>query len=292
MNTKTILVTAATGKTGSHTVPLLLRRGHRVRALVHRLDARADHLRAQGAEIVQGDLLDLAAVSAALQEVDTAYFCYPIQPGLVEASAYFAQAAREAGVSGLVNMSQISARRDAISDAARQHWISERVFDWSGVPTTHIRPTFFAEWLLIVAPEIAGRSTMSLPFAQGRHAPIAAEDQAHVIAAILTDPAPHAGQIYPLFGPVELNHDEIAAEITRVLNRPVRYQPIETDMLKAMIESRLGPVPHLVQHLSNVAIDYRAGLFAGTNDIVSRIGGIVPTTVGRFVETHRAAFGP
>jgi hypothetical protein len=34
------------------------------------------------------------------------------------------------------------------SHAARGHWIAERLFDWSGVPTVHIRPTFFSEWLL------------------------------------------------------------------------------------------------------------------------------------------------
>jgi NAD(P)H dehydrogenase (quinone) len=45
-------------------------------------------------------------------------------------------------------MFKISARREANSHAARDHWVSERVFDWSGTPTTHLRPTFFAEWLL------------------------------------------------------------------------------------------------------------------------------------------------
>ena len=39
---RTALVTGATGKTGAATVPLLLARGHRVRACVHRADARAD----------------------------------------------------------------------------------------------------------------------------------------------------------------------------------------------------------------------------------------------------------
>ena len=55
---KTMLVTAATGKTGAYTVPLLIERGHRVRAFVHRRDERSERLSAQGAEIVAGDLLD------------------------------------------------------------------------------------------------------------------------------------------------------------------------------------------------------------------------------------------
>jgi methylmalonyl-CoA mutase cobalamin-binding subunit len=51
--------------------------------------------------------------------VQRAYFCYPINPGLVQGTAQFAQAAKEAGVE-VVNMSQKSARSDAKSEAARQ----------------------------------------------------------------------------------------------------------------------------------------------------------------------------
>lgn len=94
-----------------------------------------------------GDFLDFDAVRAALNGVQRAYFCYPISPGIVQATAQFAQAAQEAGVAVIVNMSQKSARSDAKSEAARQHWLSEQVFDWSGVPTVHLGPTFFAEWL-------------------------------------------------------------------------------------------------------------------------------------------------
>lgn len=66
-----------------------------------------------------GDMLDLAAVTAATRDITAAYLTYPIAPGLLEATAIFAQAAVESGVSAIVNMSQISARRDAASNAAR-----------------------------------------------------------------------------------------------------------------------------------------------------------------------------
>ena len=283
-----MLVTAAAGKTGGHTVPLLIARGHRVRAFVHRIDGRAERLASQGAEVVAGDLLDLHAVRAALADVAGAYFCYPIAPGLVEATANFAQAAREAGVGVIVNMSQISARAEAGSDAARQHWIAGRVLDWSGVPVTHLRPTFFAEWLTMLAPSMTD-GVMRLPFGEGRHAPVAAADQARVIAAVLDDPGPHVGQTYRLFGPVEMNHHEIAAEMTRVLNRPVRYEPVPIEAFAAALLAR-GMSPHLVQHLSNVAVDYRNGVFGGTNDVIEQVGGAPPMDVARFVANHRAAF--
>jgi uncharacterized protein YbjT (DUF2867 family) len=134
--------------------------------------------------------------------VQRAYFVYPIRPGILQATAYFARAANEAGVDGIVNMSQKSAREDAKSHAATDHWLSERVFDWSGLTVAHIRPIYFAEWLLYLAPMIEA-GLLHLPLGTGKHAPIAAEDQGRFIAGILEDPAAHQGKIYPLFGPVE-----------------------------------------------------------------------------------------
>ena len=53
------LVTGATGMTGSHTVQLLLKRGHTVRVLAHNEDERSMRLQELGAEVVIGDLLNL-----------------------------------------------------------------------------------------------------------------------------------------------------------------------------------------------------------------------------------------
>ena len=148
------LITGASGATGGHAARHLLEKGQAVRVLAHRPDERSEQLQKLGAEVVFGDFLDFDSVRAALNGVQRAYFCYPINPGLVQATAQFAQAAKEAGVEAIVNMSMISARSDATSNAARQQWLGERVFDWSGVPAVHLRPTLFAQWLLYLAPMI------------------------------------------------------------------------------------------------------------------------------------------
>src|SRR5258708_28650431 len=114
------LIRGATGKAGTTSVRLLLERGHRVRALVHRQDDRSEALVAAGAEIVTGDLLNFRQVSSAMRGVSGAYFAYPIVPGLLDATVIFAQAAGEAGVRAVVHMSQLSARRAAARYAARQ----------------------------------------------------------------------------------------------------------------------------------------------------------------------------
>ena len=279
-----ILITGAAGKTGGYAARTLLSQGHHVRALVRRADERSDRLAAAGAEIVVADLLNLDAVARAAQGIDAAYLTYPIAPRLIEASAILLQAAEENNVSAIVNMSQISARRDAVSDAARQHWITERVLDHFSGGVTHIRPTFFAEWLVNFFDVANGE--LRLPFADARHAPIAAEDQGRVIAALLADPQPHAGKTYRLHGPAEVNHHQIAEAMTRTLGRPVTYVPIGLDEFRTDLEKR-GLDPHFIQHLVAVAVDYRHGVFAGTNDIVEALTGHAPLTVEEFTERNR-----
>ena len=46
----------------------------------------------------------------------------------------------------------------------------------------------------------------------------------------------------------------------------------------------------LFQHLGEVVIDHQNGIFAGTNDLVERIGGRPPMTLEAFIEKHRKAF--
>jgi len=290
MTMKKILITGATGDTGGYAIRQLLEQKVPVRALVHRIDDRSKQLSDQGAEIVQGDLTDFDAVSTALKGITGAYFVYPIHsPGLVEATAYFAQAALEEGLGFIVNMSQISARRDSKSHAARDHWIAERLLDRSGVPVAHIRPTFFAEWLLYHSQAIAEKNVLPLPFGEARYAPIAAEDQGRVIAAILNDPAGHAGKIYPLFGPKELSQHEIAGLLSEVLGRKISYQPLEIEAFRKDMTD-LGYSAHLQQHLCAVAQDCRDGIFSGTNDIVETITGQKPLGMLDFIAQNKASF--
>src|SRR6266853_1526466 len=312
MSRQTFLVTGATGDTGGATVEQMLARGHHVRALAHRQDDRAKRLHGLGAEVVFGDFLNLDDVRAALRGVAGAYFCYPIRPVIIQATAFFAQAAKEASVECVVNMSQVSAREDAKSHAAQDHWLAERVFDWSGLTVVHLRPTYFAEWLLYLAPMIRA-GLLHVPFGAGRHAPITAEDQARVIVGILENPASHRGKIYPLYGPVEFTYKEIAQVLSRVLCRDVQYKQVSLETMLQILTSggQKPPAEHsarglygefeqkpegstgesfLIQHLREVAIDHQNGVFAGTNDVVEKIGGRQPTTLEEFITKHRQAF--
>src|SRR5262245_29523573 len=167
-------------------------------------------------------------------------------------------------------------------------WIAERVFDWSGLSVTHLRPTFFAEWFLYYARDIKD-GLVKMGFSKdGKHAPIAAEDQARVIVSILENPGPHAGKSYPLFGPKEYTYPEAFAEIGRILNHDIRYEEIPPKAFEERIAKTRSPF--LAQHLVEVAKDHAAGVFSGTNDLVKRITGKEPMGLKEFVEKNKRLF--
>jgi NAD(P)H dehydrogenase (quinone) len=210
-------------------------------------------------------------------------------PGILEATAYFVQAALEQGIGAIVNMSQITARREAKSHAARNHWIAERLLDRSGVPVTHLRPTLFAEWLTYRAEAIREQHMLPLAFGDARYAPITTEDQGRVIAAILNNPREHAGKTYSLYGPKELSQYEIADILTQVLGQTITYVPMEISAFTEMFKT-LGFSPHFQQHMGHVAEDCRAGVCSGTNDVVEKLTGRKPVGMLDYIVRNKALF--
>jgi uncharacterized protein YbjT (DUF2867 family) len=270
----------------------LLERGLHVRAFVRRADERADQLRELGAEIAVGDIRDYEVVRAALEGVQHAYFTYPLADGLLIATATLAAAGKQTGLQSVVNMSQITARPDHASPAARQHWLAERVLDWSGIGVTHLRPPFFLENLFnVAAPTVRTEGKIYLPYGQGRHAPIAGEDIARVAVGILTDPAAHRGKTYVPTGPASLSMMEQAGVFSGVLGRPVEYVDIPVERWRQILSHVDVMTPWLIEHLSRVAESHQHGEFDAVTDVVETIGGVLPRSLEAFIREHQTAFG-
>ena len=278
------------GATGNLAVRQLLARKLAVRAFVFRADERSEHLAALGAEIVVGDLHDITAVRGAMRGVAHAYFTYPLAEGLFGATTIFAARAQDAGVESIVNMSQITAREDHPSPAARQHWLAERVLDWSGIGVTHLRPPFFLEnFLTLAAKTVYGESKIFLPYGQGRHAPVCGEDLARVIVGVLVAPKPHQGKTYIPTGPRSLSMNEMTAIFGRVLGKRVEYVDLPVERW-AQILAQFQMTPYLIEHLSRVAEAHQRGEFDAETDVVQKIGGVPPKSLETFIGEHRPVF--
>lgn len=294
-----ILITGAAGQLGAvgRTVTsLLLERGLPVRAMVRREDERAAGLRAAGAEVVIGDLLEPTDIYRVVTGCRRVYFGMSVSPGYLEATMTMAAVAREVGVDALVNMSQMTVSQMSVQNTTpsrqqRQHWLGEQALAWSGLPVVTIRPTMFLESLFALAgPTVRDGSRIELPFGRGKTSPVAAADVAQVIAAVLADPTPHLGQIYELTGPRSQDLDGVAREFSAALGREVTYADISPEEWESQLK-KAGLPEHLVGHLVTMGELHRAGRYDRLAHAVQRVTGRLPMSVRDFVSLNADAFG-
>ncbi|GII52121.1 nucleotide-diphosphate-sugar epimerase [Planotetraspora thailandica] len=283
---KTVLVSGATGDTGRATVRESIALGLNVRALVHSIDARSQALADQGAEVVVGDFHDPNTLRPAMEGIDAAYLCYPVRPGLIHATVNFAQAAKETGVETVLNCSQRSANRESTSPSCRDTFISEQVLNWSGLNVIHLRPTLFLEWFQYfwILPKLR-EGVLWMPVGKGTSSPVAAEDQGRAIAALLLHPEEHIGTTIPLSGPVEMDHQQMAAELSEALGRKIVYQNPPMEEFVAYLKN-VGVPTYGVQHIAGAMLDYQNGRMSGADDNIEKLTGRRSMTVGEYARAH------
>src|SRR6059036_200291 len=97
---------------------------------------------------------------------------------------------------------QMSITETTTSPQQKLHWLAEQALNWSGLPVTHVRPTalFEGSYLILTSDSVRESNQIRLPFGEGKTSPIAVEDVARVIAAVLANPPPHIRKIYHLTG--------------------------------------------------------------------------------------------
>jgi len=270
-----ILVTGATGKTGSVVVAELLKAGYPVRAMVHREDGRSARLKTQGAEVAVADISDVERVAEALTDVQRAYYCPPFDPYMIQGAVAFAVAAKESRLEHIVGLTQWLSSPSHPALMTRQLWLVDRLFSMTpGVAHTIVRPGFFADAYLVLTGLAAHLGVFPWIFGDSRNAPPSNEDIARVAVAALMNPTRHAGKSYRPTGPELLGAKDMANAIGRAVGRSVRVVPTPTWMF--MKAARMGGMP--IDLLSGVRYyidDHKRGAFelgAPTTDVLDVTG--------------------
>ncbi len=124
--------------------------------------------------------------------------------------------------------------------------------------------------------------------ADSRFSPVATEDLARVIAAILENAVVHSGKTYSLCGPAEHSFAEVAEIASRVLGRQITYQQASVETFAESIDQTGNGL--FKEHCRAVAAELQEGVFAGTNSLAAQISGRPPMTIEEFVAKNRAAF--
>jgi NAD(P)H dehydrogenase (quinone) len=293
MQKPTILVSGATGKTGSATITQLLSKGYSVRALVHRTDARSEGLRKLGAQVVTGSLEDMTDLRAAMNGVQRAYFCPPLEPGTLRRATLFASAAVSARLEVVVALSQWVADVHHPATHSREKWLSNRIFEWApDLDVITINPGFFADNYMAALEPMAHFGLMGLPLGKGLNAPPSNEDIARVIVGALTNPAPHIGKSYRPTGPRLMTPEDIAGAIGKALGRKVTYQDVPMKLFFKVAKS-LGIGEFVIEELSYFLLDYQRNAFGlgAPTDAVMEVAGTAPEAFEVIAQRYVAASG-
>jgi NAD(P)H dehydrogenase (quinone) len=279
MSKPKMLVTSAAGNTGIPATMQLLDYGFPVRAFVRSYDHRAKRLEDAGAEIFVGDLYSIVDMRKAMTGVKRAYHCSPTQTNGLHFGAVFAIAAREAKLEHIVMLTQWTAAANHPSIVARETWMNEQLLKLlPNTSLTVINVGWFAEnYFMGVLETAAQLGILPLPLGDGdekKNAPPSNGDIAATAVAALIDPAAHAGNTYRPTGPELLSPNEIAATMSKVLGRKVKYQHMPNTMVMKALISKGFPAT-MVAQLIIYAEEYRRGTFAinAPNSVVKDLTG-------------------
>jgi uncharacterized protein YbjT (DUF2867 family) len=298
-----ILVTGAAGRVGGvggAVVEALRGRGLPVRALVRRVDERANAVQATGAEVVVGDLTRAADVLRALNGCRRMYFGMSVSASYLEATVATAAAVRAHGdMEVLVNISQMTVSQMSLTETTdspqqRQHWLAEQVLNWSGLPVVHVRATAFLQhpfFFEMAAASIARDNVIRLPFGSARTSPIDTLDVAAVIATILASPTAHVGKVYELTGPRSQDMRGLAAEYAEALGRPVTYEDVPFDQWRDQELRPLRLPEHVYEHLLTMAKLHADNRYDRLTRDVEAILGRPATSARDFVARNTESFG-
>lgn len=195
-----ILVTGATGRTGTEVVKALLERDQQVTALVRDKD-RASRLAELGVGLVVGDIGDPDSWGAAFDGADKVFLLSPESRDMPEQHGSFAEAAGKAGVKHLLRMSIIAAMDPHAPLAlAKWHGGADLAVAASGVPYSIIQPAWFMQNTIMYKSTIVSDGEIHGAMGDGKIGIIDTRDIAASAAAILSSDG-HEGQTYVLTGP-------------------------------------------------------------------------------------------
>ncbi len=213
-----IAVTGATGVLGGFVARNLAEHGVSQRLLV-RTPSKAPDL--PDTTVHQFSYSDQSAATAALNGVHTLFMVSASESAdRLDQHRSFVDAAVAAGVQHIVYTSFIAASPDATFTLARDHYVTEEYIKASGISWTFLRDSFYIDFMEALVGE---DGVIRGPAGDGRCAIVAREDVARAAAAVLVAPDAHEERTYDITGPEALTMDEVAATISRVRDRSVKF---------------------------------------------------------------------
>ena len=286
-----ILVTGATGLSGSAVVREFSQNKVAVRALV-RSRAKAGAIeKLSGVEVVEGDMTRTETLAPVLDGVDRALMISSSVPAMVPTQINFIDACRAAGVKHVVKFSGKESGigfEPANFPFTRMHEEIEDHLENSGLAWTHLRPSQFMQVYLRDARTIAEKGMLFLPLENVALAPVDVLDIAKIAFGVLTRPG-HENQSLDITGPEPLQMTQIAKIIGNAIDKPVQYQPIDLEAYRRGMAAA-GLPPFMVDALEAQAAERRRHPLSNVDLAAHKAFGVEPTRFEQFAKRNAAIF--
>ena len=270
-----ILVIGGRSKIGAALIGELLGRGQQVRALV-RAGEPAGSLPA-AAEAVTGDLADEGSLVTAMAGIEKVFLLSSPHPDAVSWHRHAIDAARRTQVQLLARSSILGADRESPAEFISAHTICDRYLEDSGLPYVIVRPNLFLQNVPeSTIPSIGASGTFYADAGEALISMVDTRDVAAVAALALTDPG-HADAHYDVTGPEALSYTDVAAKLTSVMGRSIRYVGASDDAVRqALLDA--GLTKWFAGALIGLYQDYRR---SGTGGYAAQVTATVQRLTGR-----------
>ncbi len=284
-----ILVTGATGTTGSEVVRELRKADVPFRAMVRDVE-RAAAVLGDDVDLVHGDLVDPGSLGLATEGVDTLFLLTPPHEDTLTQNQNVIAAAKRAGVGHVVKLSAIGAAEGSPLQLGRWHAAVEQEVADSGMAYTVLRAGSFMQNFFNHIQTIREQSRVYSVGGDGPVTMVDTRDIAEVAATVLRAPSDHARQIYLLTGPEAITDAEATAEIARVLAREITHVEMSPDDARSAM-GRMGMPTWLIDDLLLIDEFAKAGRLGTVSPHAEQLLGRPPRPFAEFASDHRAQFG-
>lgn len=281
-----ILIVGATGTNGRELTKRLVTMERQVRALVHDPHKIAD-LRLPNVEAVQGDLDDPKSLDKALQGVERVFIVAPQDDRFTQWHRNVIEAAKRVGKPLVVRLSALGAG-DPDSEILRRHGEADQLLRDSALPFTVLQPNSFYQNTFRLAGPIKQHGIFRLPIGEGKLSMVDVRDIAAVAAEALTGTG-HENKTYEITGPEAISYYDIAATLSRVLDREVRYMPVPPQDAKQSM-MRFGMPEQSATIMAQLYGVFASSRYSFTTDIVAKITGSPPIMFEQFARDFVEVF--
>ena len=241
-----VVITGATGNTGSEAAQALLKKGEKVRVLGRSAERMKD-LAAQGAEPFLCDVTDAASLTTAFSGARAVYAMIPPNLAAPDARAYqdrvsdaLAAALEKSGVKHVVSLSSIGAdKTEGNGPVAGLYILEHKLNRIPGLNVLHLRAGYFMENTLAQIGVIKSMGMLAGPLRGDLKLPmIATRDIGQFAAAALLKLDFTGQSTRELLGQRDITMDEVAKIIGPAIGKPgLSYSKVPDMMLKPALTS-------------------------------------------------------